>query len=127
MSPGDADNVLEEVLELLDVAERTYTENANHPLWEIYEEKAITLMARRRYEDALQIFRSLPGYRLSDSLQVMAQYAANMTGQEYKPGDEQATQSQYDDLRPRLARLEQLTASLVAVVSGSGEAEGDAR
>lgn len=127
MSPSEADPVLEEVLGLLDVAERTYTENANHPLWEIYQEKAITLMARRRYEDALQIFRSLPEYLLSDSTRVMAQYAANMTGQEYKPGDEQAAQSQYDDLRSRLARLEQVTASLVAIVNGGGEAEDDGR
>ncbi len=120
MNLADADKVLEEVLELLDKAERTYTENANHPLWEIYEEKAITLMARRRYEDALQIFRSLPEYRLSDSLRVMAQYAANMTGQEYKTGDEQATQVQNDDVRPRLARLEQLTEQLVEAIMKSG-------
>jgi tetratricopeptide (TPR) repeat protein len=90
MRPAEANDVLDEVLDLLDVAERTYTDDGNHPLWDIYQEKAITLMARRRYEDALQIFRSLPDFQLSDSMRVMAQYAANMTGQEFGPADGQA-------------------------------------
>jgi hypothetical protein len=90
MRPEDADKQLGEVLDLLDVAERTYTEDPNHPLWDIYKEKAITLMAHRRYEDALQIFRSTPEYLFTDSLRLMAEYAANMTGQEFRPAGQQA-------------------------------------
>ena len=119
---AEADEVLDEVLDLFDAAERTYTEDGNHPLWEIYGEKAITLVARRRYEDALQIFRSLPEYRLSDSMRVMAQYAANMTGQEFRPAGEQPAQSAYDELTQRVTRLERLTAPLEAILNRSEEA-----
>jgi hypothetical protein len=40
----------DDVLDLFNVAERTYTDDGNPPLWEIYQEKAVTLMARRRYD-----------------------------------------------------------------------------
>jgi tetratricopeptide (TPR) repeat protein len=141
MRSAEADAKLGEVLDLLDVAERTYTADGNHPLWEIYQEKAVTLMARRRYEDALQIFRSLPDYQLSDSMRVMAQYAANMTGQEFRPpgtqvspgqGAEQAAvagiRKEVDELKAQLDMLQGvmkqvLSALHAAGVIGAGDGE----
>lgn len=106
MKPEVADAKLGEVLDLLDVAERTYSDDPNHPLWDIYREKAITLMARRRYEDALQIFKSTPEYLLNDSLRLMAEYAANMTGQEFRPAGQQAIPEADTRLAQRLDALE---------------------
>lgn len=73
----------------LDVADRIYTNDPNHPVWDIYTERATTLMALRRYSDALRIFRSLPGYLMErqPSLETMARYASNMTGELYGRAD----------------------------------------
>jgi tetratricopeptide (TPR) repeat protein len=118
MQTADADKELDEALRLLDIAERAYTDDGNHPLWDIYLDKAIVLMARRRYEDALQIFRSLPSYRLSDSMKAMAQYAANMTGQEFKPADISQEAAEDSDLPMRVATLERAMQHLLSQLSG---------
>lgn len=133
MRSAEADDLLDEVLDLLDVAERTYTDDGNHPLWDIYQEKAVTLMARRRYEDALQIFRSLPDYQLSDSIRVMAQYAANMTGQEFRPagtaaslgeGAEQtavtAVRKKVDELNGRVDMFEEVMKQVLSALHAAG-------
>jgi tetratricopeptide (TPR) repeat protein len=137
MRSAEADDVLDEVLDLLDVAERTYTDDGNYPLWDIYREKAVTLMARRRYEDALQIFRSLPDYQLSDSMRVMAQYAANMTGQEFRPagtqaslgeGTEQAAvtgvRKEVDGLKERVDVLEEVMKRILSALHAAGVVGG---
>lgn len=121
MQMSEADKVLDEALQLLDVAERTYTDDGNHPLWDIYREKATMLMARRRYEDALQIFRSLPEYRLNDSMTVMAQYAANMTGQEFKPAGQQPVSPAGSDLEERVTYLERVMNQLLSVLRSHEE------
>lgn len=124
MTASEADKALDWVLDLLNVAERTYTGDMNHPLAGIYREKAIALMARRRYEDALQIFRSLPEYQFDDpSLSVMAQYAANMTGQEFKPIRQQASAGEDSELRERVARVEHVLQQIVSELTGSGGEE----
>jgi len=109
-----ADQILDQALDLLDEAERIYTNNTNHPVSRIYVEKAITLMARRRYADALQIFRSLPAYSLDrdESMKVMRNYAANMTGQP-EPVAAPAGASERGDLADRLDQHEKLLALLV--------------
>lgn len=112
VEPEEAARILDEALAFLDVAERTYTHDSNHPLEEIYVEKAITLMARRRYADALQILRSLPDYLLDDSLRVMANYAANMTGQEFMPS-RQRDGGAPTELAERVDRLESLLGQIV--------------
>lgn len=137
MRSVEAGGVLDDVLDLLDVAERTYTDDGNHPLWDIYQEKAITLMARRRYEDALQIFRSLPDYQLSDSMRVMAQYSANMTGQEFRPagtqaspgeGTEQAAvtevRKEVDELTVRADMLEEVMKQVLSALHAAGVVGG---
>jgi len=122
MPTEDADQILDEALRQLDIAERTYTDDGNHPLWDIYKEKAITLMARRRYEDALQIFRSLPGYLLNDSTTVMARYAANMTGQEFRPAGQSDGMDRSDELAQRIERLERTLGELLSALhANTGE------
>jgi len=119
-SDEQAAQVLDEALDLLDLAERTYTANPNHPIEDIYVEKAVTFMARRRYADALQIFRSLPSYRLDESLAVMARYAANMTGQRFE-SDTQARTAEMEDLSSRLSRLENLLSALLSSADAATE------
>ena len=106
-SSEDANKTLDQALDLLDEAERIYTNNPNHPVSRIYVEKAITLMARRRYADALQIFRSLPAYSLDldESMRVMRNYAANMTGQP-APDAGPAGASGDSDVTERLTQIE---------------------
>lgn len=116
----EADHILDEALDLLDLAERTYTRNPNHPIDEIYAEKAITFMARRRYADALQLFRSLPPFLLDQSMLVMARYAANMTGQKFEQ-EAPAAATAVEDLDNRITRIEKLLTSLL-----SGPAETSA-
>jgi tetratricopeptide (TPR) repeat protein len=115
-SAGDrdrADHILDEALKFLDIAEQTYTNDGNHPLENIYLERAITLMARRRYADALQIFRSLPDYMLDDSMRVMARYAANMTGQEFTSADQSGRSDALENLSSRVSQLESIIVQLV--------------
>jgi hypothetical protein len=113
----EADRILDQALDLLDEAERLYTKSSNHPIVNIYIEKAITLMARRRYADALQIFRSLPSYRFErdESMQIMRSYASHMTGQPDAAGaprggggsgDEGDAGRRLDQLENRLSQLE---------------------
>jgi hypothetical protein len=64
------------------VAEKLYTGNPNHPVWDIYEARARILMAQRRYGDALKMLRSLPRARQSEpSLATMLRLASYMTGE----------------------------------------------
>jgi hypothetical protein len=111
-SEEDAARVLDEALDLLDLAERIYTRNPNHPIEDIYVEKAVTFMARRRYADALQIFRSLPPYRLDQSMTVMAHYAANMTGQKFDP-EAHAPATETEGIENRVSRLEGVVAVIL--------------
>lgn len=120
-SPAEADHILDEALAFLDVAERTYTHSVNHPVEEIYQERAITLMARRRYADALQIFRSLPSYRLDESFKVMARYAANMTGQTF---DESAAGGGTGVTQELSARVSRLEAAMAQILELLGQARG---
>jgi tetratricopeptide (TPR) repeat protein len=113
-SKEEADQILDQALTLLDEAERAYTNSQNHPIARIYVEKAITLMARRRYADALQIFRSLPVYSLDrdESMKVMRNYAANMTGQP-EPVAVPTGAGEQGDLGDRLDQLENVLALVV--------------
>jgi len=120
-SEDEADRLLNEAMTLLERAERAYTKSDNHPIVNIYIEKAITLMARRRYADALQIFRSLPPHRLDESLQVMRNYAAHMTGQPETvgapdrrggPGYGGDEGRRLDQLENRLDQLERILAAI---------------
>jgi len=74
---------LDKALEYLDLAERLYTGNPNHPVWMIYEARIRILMAQRRYGDALKLLRSLPQSRLrgDPSLATMLRLASLMTGE----------------------------------------------
>lgn len=64
--PSAGNNYLKRALEYLDLAERMYTGNPSHPIWEIYEARARILMAERRYGEALKLLRSLPQARQSE-------------------------------------------------------------
>ena len=73
---------LNQALEFLDFAEKLYTGNPNHPIWEIYEARIRILMAQRRYGDALKLLRSLPQARQREpSLATMLRLASLMTGE----------------------------------------------
>jgi hypothetical protein len=123
-SENDVDRVLDEALALLDLAERTYTGNPNHPIEDIYVEKAVTFMARRRYADALQIFRSLPSYRLDQSMIVMARYAANMTGQKFESESPIPT-AEIASLESRVSRIESVLAAILGEHDGAQELAGE--
>lgn len=74
---------LEQALEYLDLAESLYTGigGENHPVWEIYQERARVLMAMNEYEEALYLLRSLPKSRQNEmSLSAMMKFAAFKTG-----------------------------------------------
>ncbi|MBT8225773.1 MAG: hypothetical protein HKP61_21120 [Dactylosporangium sp.] len=123
MDPESASECLDVALRYLDVAERTYTHNGNHPIWNIYIEKAITLMARRRYADALQVFRSLPPHKLDGRLETMARYAANTTGQTFAASGESEDSSEsgrVDRIDARVkqidARVEQLEGAVMQLI-----------
>lgn len=78
-----AQNVrLEEALRDLDLAEALYTADQNHPIHEIYEQRARIFMAQRRYGDALKLLRCLPEFRLQEpSVRTMLQLAARSIGE----------------------------------------------
>lgn len=120
-----ADQDLDAALVLLDEAERIYTKSNNHPIVDIYIEKAITLMARRRYADALQIFRSLPPHRFvnDESMQIMRSYAAHMTGQPEAAANGGGGGGAVD-LGSRLDQLESQLDQLKAVVAAIAEQAG---
>ncbi len=81
-SPSAKDDYLKQALKYLDLAERLYTGNPNHAVWEIYEARARILMAQHRYGDALKVLSSLPEVRQREpSIATMLSLAALMTGE----------------------------------------------
>jgi tetratricopeptide (TPR) repeat protein len=86
VSPGEvqpARGHLEQALRYLDLAESLYTGigGENHPVWEIYEERARVLMAMNEYEEALYLIQSLPQSRQNEmSLSAMMKFATFKTG-----------------------------------------------
>lgn len=86
------DDYLKQALEYLDLAERMYTGNSNHPIWEIYEARARILMAQRRYGDALKVLSSLPPTRQREpSIATMLSLAARMTGEKIEADEQSET------------------------------------
>jgi hypothetical protein len=80
---GHATRYLETALEYLDLAERLYTGNQNHPIYQIYEARARVLMALRRYGEAYNLMRSLPEVRQHEpSMSSMLAFAAYSIGLE---------------------------------------------
>lgn len=88
------DDYLTTALAYLDLAEKLYTGNTNHPIWDIYESRIRIQMAQRRYGDALKLLRSLPQARLraDPSLSTLLSLASEMTGE--KLANEQAASKQ---------------------------------
>jgi tetratricopeptide (TPR) repeat protein len=81
-SIGTGDDNLKKALSYLETAERLYTGNRNHPIWDIYVSRARILMALRRYGDALKLLRSLPTQMAVDpSIHTMLSVASLMTGE----------------------------------------------
>ena len=78
------DYYLDQAWGYLDLAERLYTGNPNHPIWDIYEARIRILMAQRRYGEALKFLSSLPQSRLNrdPSLYSVLKLASLMTGEE---------------------------------------------
>lgn len=75
---------LETAMAYLDLAERLYTGNLNHPIWDIYVVRIRVLMALRRYGEALNVMRSLPTAKQQQdpSIAVMMRFAALSIGQQ---------------------------------------------
>jgi tetratricopeptide (TPR) repeat protein len=73
---------LNKALTYLDLAERLYTGDTNHPIDEIYVARVRVLMALRSYGEALNLMRSLPQNTLDNdaSLALMLRYARAATG-----------------------------------------------
>jgi hypothetical protein len=91
-------NYLQRALDWLDLAERLYTADVNHPVWEIYEARARILMAQRKYGEALRLLRSLPQIRQREpSIATMLRLALLMTGEKIEE-QEQAAESLQETL-----------------------------
>jgi tetratricopeptide (TPR) repeat protein len=74
---------LELALEYLDLAERRYTANPNHTVWEIYLLRARIYMGLRKCSEAFLLFSVIPeNVRENDpSIEVQFNYAAKMAGE----------------------------------------------
>jgi hypothetical protein len=79
---GKARDFLKQALDYLDLAESMYTANANHPISDIYNQRASIYMAQHRYGDALRLLQSIKTERVPDpqSYVVMRKYAAVSSG-----------------------------------------------
>lgn len=75
--------LLQQALHYLDLAEKMFTGNTNHPIWEIYLPKARIYMGQRRYADALNFFSVLPAvvYQNNPSYDPQRRLAARMVGE----------------------------------------------
>lgn len=90
--PSAKDDSLKRALECLDLAERMYTADPNHPIWEIYEARARILMAEHKYGDALKVLSSLPLTRRREpSIATMLNLAARMTGEKIEADEQSET------------------------------------
>jgi len=80
---SEENDYLEKALFYLDLAERLYTGNPNHPIWDIYIVRIRIYMAQHKYGDALKILRSLPDQiiDIDPSLITMKTLCAHMTGE----------------------------------------------
>jgi len=85
--PGEpSQDYLEKALYYLELAEKLYTGDPNHPITEIYDQRMRILMAQRKYGEALQLIQSLR-YTLRGRIRqdfspaVMWERAARSTGQ----------------------------------------------
>jgi hypothetical protein len=93
------DEYLRKALDYLDLAEKLYTGNPNHPIWDIYEQRIRILMAQHRYGDAFKFLRCLPASRLRDpSLTTMLNLASQMTGERIEDEATLTTERVLDNL-----------------------------
>ena len=85
------ESYLTKALHCLDLAEKLYTGSSNHPIAEIYEQRARILMAQHRYQDALKLFKVLPSSesRTDNSVEVMKRFAALMVGEPIESAPQQ--------------------------------------
>lgn len=92
IASSERDMYLRKALEYLDLAEKLYTGDPNHQVWDIYVQRVRILAAQRKYGEALKVLRSLPErIRESDpSLATMYRLAAYVTGEDIdkQPSDE---------------------------------------
>jgi tetratricopeptide (TPR) repeat protein len=107
---------LEQALKYLDLAETIYTGmgGMNHPVHDIYEERARVLMAMREYEEALYLLRSLPTDRQQEmSLSAMTKLAAFKTGTELESADDEVPLQSADVEVPLQEALQQVIPALL--------------
>jgi hypothetical protein len=97
---------LTEALAYLDLAEKLYTGNPNHPIWEIYVVKTRIYMAQHRYGDALKLLKSLPNQIIERdiSLVTMKALCAHMTGEKLDDDHEPNLESAINMAVPALFR-----------------------
>jgi hypothetical protein len=94
---SEGNDYLEKALSYLDLAEKLYTGNGNHPVWDIYIVRIRIYMAQHRYGDALKILKSLPKQITEDdlSLVTMKKLCGYMTGESIDE-DESSTEPDLD-------------------------------
>ena len=82
--PDQEQILVERSLQCLELAERRYTANSNHPIWNIYLSKARLYIGLRKYAEAVKIFRILPESIVSNdpSIEVQYKYSAQMSGEQ---------------------------------------------
>jgi hypothetical protein len=83
LSTDQQTGYLERALDYLELAERRYTANPNHTIWEVYLLRARIFMGLRKCSDAFQLFSVIPEkIREEDpSIEVQFRYAAKMAGE----------------------------------------------
>lgn len=105
-SASEQNDYLEKALFYLDLAEKLYTGNSNHPIWDIYIVKVRIFMAQHRYGDALKILKSLPNQMVDRdlSLSTMKTLSALMTGEKLDETNEPDLESAISKAVPALFR-----------------------
>jgi hypothetical protein len=101
---GKPRDFLREALDYLDLAESMYTGDPNHPIAQIYLQRASIYMAQHRYGDALRLLQSARPDRAVgvESYKVMRKYAAVSSGGQDTDTDQQQVEAM---VQAALARM----------------------
>jgi tetratricopeptide (TPR) repeat protein len=120
-NPNSERDYLQKALDALDLAEKLYTADVNHPIHEIYEARVRILMAQKKYSDALKILESLPISEQEDSsIQTMKTMAEQMLGRaRQQPAATPVPQSSTE--APKEDRGEILNKALNWLLANNGE------
>jgi hypothetical protein len=112
---------LQSALDALDLAEKLYTGDPNHPIYQIYQVRVRVLMAQKKFSDALKILECLPISGPEDpSIQTMKTLAEQMLGRA-RPGLASGAPSQPPTESREEDQGEILNKALIWLLANNGE------